>query len=162
MALLSLTPSISSTVYLYLYITEWRKNAKKYFDPLRSKSEKKVVFHKLLEKKAQFLLCYHKDRYVIVISYFVIDFVLSYSQNSDGEISTQFMTLTTLIVDSLPIPIFSIVLQTQQTQQVLRTGQIRYVVLRKNLRKKNSARLDRKSLGHVVFRHLNDQSSNGS
>ena len=28
--------------------------------------------------------------------------------------------------------------------------------------KKNSARLDRKSLGHVVFRHLNDQSSNGS
>ena len=59
MALLSLTPSISSTVYLYLYITEWRKNAKKYFDPLRSKSEKKLCFTKL-KKKAQFLLCDQK------------------------------------------------------------------------------------------------------
>ena len=103
MALLSLTPSISSTVYLYLYITEWRKNAKKYFDPLRSKSEKKLCSTNLRKR-----LCDQKDRYVI--SYFVIDFVLSYSSRIGREISTQFMTLTTLIVDSLPIPIFSIVL----------------------------------------------------
>ena len=54
------SPPISSTVYLYLYITEWSKNAKKYFDPRRSKSEKKVGFHKLLEKKAQFLPCDQK------------------------------------------------------------------------------------------------------
>ena len=53
------SPPISSTVYLYLYITEWRKNAKKYFDPLRSKSEKKLCSTKL-KKKAQFLPCDQK------------------------------------------------------------------------------------------------------
>ena len=43
------SPPISSTVYLY--ITEWRKNAKKYFDPLRSKSEKKSCVPQITREK---------------------------------------------------------------------------------------------------------------
>ena len=155
MALLSLTPYLLNRILLYLYITQWRKNAKKYFDPLRSKSEKKVMFHKLKKKAVRpkrqvcnFIFC-HRFCIQLQLEQRWRDFYAIYDfDHFDSGLPTnshfQHSTIDTIVLAGTAYWIDKV------------------CSLAQKFAKKNSARLDRKSLGHVVFRHLNDQSSNGS